>query len=307
MNARNSFHDPLFETIVAAIENCGQLTAATVDFIETALFPVSYERLAAFLTDEEAECERESLLDLVFSPDLTDQAALEPQLEAACLRPADAARLQDRLLTILIRSWIKMPDGTRLTPVVVSDYFKIQYLQRLNISWRMDGDLRSTIDQNLAAETGLAVKVRFRNANLLPTPNQRKQLCRFFERVTDDDPDYLACLDLFLGLMQKETPAGQAFDRFAEHKRFLYRSLTQARRFETLLQQSNMETLMLQGVRPPYASPDQLTREMRQIDLITMQMFGKTEVILPAMDDPLRIISDLDDPVAAVRSVMGDG
>lgn len=306
MDSFSFSHDQLLKAIIATLENCGQLSIAVLDFIETALFSVSHEKLTAFLSSEEDQSERDSLLDLVFSPDLAAQIALEPLIEAACLSPVDSGKLQDRLRSTSVRTLMRMPDGSPLSPITVPDYFKSQYLERLNIAWRMDPDLCTIIEENLAHDTALAVKVRLRNANLFPTSNLRKLLCRFIERVADDDPDYPACLDLFLGLMQKEVPAGQAFDRFAEHKRFLYRSLTQARRFETLLRQSNMEILMLQGVRPPYASPDRLMQEMRLIDLITMQMFGKTEVILPAMDDPLRIVSDLDDPAAAVRSIIGD-
>ena len=306
MDSYRSYHDRLLETIVAAIENCGRLSITVMNFIETALFSVSHEKLAAFLSDEEGESEWDSLLDLIFSPDLPTQIALEPLIEAACLSPADSANLQYRLLSTPVRTLMRMPDGRPLSPITVPDYFKSRYLERLNVAWRMNPDLRAAIGENLTPDKALAVRVRFRNAGLLPTPDQRTLLCRFFERVADDDPDYLACLDLFLELTKKLEKISQAFDRFAEHKRFLFRSLSQARRFETLLRQSNMETLMLQGVRPPYASQDQLTREMRLIDLVTMQMFGRTEVILPTMDDPLRIVSDLDDPAAAVRSVFGD-
>jgi hypothetical protein len=43
---------------------------------------------------------------------------------------------------------------------------------------------------------------------------------------------------------------------------------------------------------------------MRLIDLICARLFGKTEIIVPPMDAPLRVVTDLDTPDAAVQSLM---
>ena len=174
----------------------------------------------------------------------------------------------------------------------------------MNLSWQLDPRVHTSIDDGLSAEMVLQVKVRLRNVNFRPNADQQIVFCRFFERMADDDPDYLACLDLFLSLMGKDVNTQDVYDRLVDHKRFLFRSLEQAKRFEALLRHSNMETLMLQGVRAPHAPQGELTFQMRLIDLICTRMFGKTEVILPPMETPLRVVTDLDTPDAAVRSLM---
>ena len=65
-----------------------------------------------------------------------------------------------------------------------------------------------------------------------------------------------------------------------------------------------METLMLQGVRAPHISPDVLLHQMRLIDLICFGVFGKTETIDMPLEEPLREISDLENPAAALRSLL---
>ncbi|WP_419657541.1 uncharacterized protein Dvar_66880 [Desulfosarcina variabilis str. Montpellier] len=294
----------LLETIIKALENSGQLSESVIAFIETALFPAQPKALAAFLTDDESESERDSLLDLIFSPDLAVQMTLEPLLEAACWSAQDRTALQDQLQASPIRAWIKMPDGRQLACILVPDYIKSRFLERLNLSWQLEPGIRASMDEGLSPAMALKVKVRLRNANLRPNADQQTVLCRFFERMADDDPDYLACMDLFLSLLGKDVNAENVYDRLAAHKRFLFRSLQQAKRFEALLRHSNMETLMLQGVRAPHAPQDELNFQMRLIDLICARLFGKTEIIVPPMDAPLRVVTDLDTPDAAVQSLM---
>lgn len=304
MNQFRFSHFELLDTIAQALENSGQLSDSVVDFIETALFPVQPEALAAFLADDESESERDSLLDLIFSPDLAVQMALEPLLESAAWSSNDTATLHEQLLARPVRAWIRMPGGSQLTCVLVPAYIKSQFLERLNISWQLDPRIRDTIDECVAPEMAIQVKVRLRNVNLRPSADQQTVLCRFFERMADDDPDYLACLDLFLSLVGREVKTEDVYDHLVSHKRFLFRSLQKAQRFEALLRQSNMETLMLQGVRAPHAPQDELTAHMRLIDLVCVRLFGKTEAIVPPVDTPLRVVTDLETPEAAIRSLM---
>ncbi len=304
MNRPCLSHGELLKPIVTALENSGQLSQSVIEFIETSLFPAQPEQLRAFLSDDRSQSERDSLLDLIFSPDLTVQMGLEPLLESVCWSPDRVAALQDQLLATPIRVWIKMPDGSRLVRIPVSDDVKSQYLERLNITWQLDPDVHAAIDRGVAATMALRVKVRLRNHNLRPSIDQQMILCRFFERMADDDPDYLACLDLFLTLMARPVKSDAVYDHLVDHKRFLFRSLHHAQRFEALLRRSNMETLMLQGIRAPHAPQDELMHQMRLIDQICFSIFGKIETIAPPLESPLRVVTDLETPEAAIRSLM---
>ena len=155
----------------------------------------------------------------------------------------------------------------------------------------------------MSAALGPIVKVRLRNAGICNASGQWVFLCRFFQRMMDSDPDYLACLDLVLSIPDTAGEGIDGYDLLVEHKRSLFRSLQQAKRFEALLAQSNMETLMLQGVRAPHVSRKALMHHMRLIDLICFRIFGKTEAIDLPMEEPVRQVSDLENPGAIIQSL----
>ena len=120
-------------------------------------------------------------------------------------------------------------------------------------------------------------------------------LCRFFERIPGDDPDYLPSLDLALTFSKSDNETKDLYEILVEHKRFLFRSLQQTKRFEALLARSNMETLMAQGFRAAYASKSELVHRMRLLDGICYRLFGKTEIICSPFEEPLRHVPDIKD------------
>ena len=65
-----------------------------------------------------------------------------------------------------------------------------------------------------------------------------------------------------------------------------------------------METLMLQGVRAPQVSRDDLLDQMRLIDRTCFHLFGRTEIIATPIEETVRQVSDLDTPEATVKSLL---
>jgi hypothetical protein len=293
----------LLARIIVALENGGGLTDAILDYIDASLFSPEPDRLASFLTDD-TNSERDSLLDLIFFPDQAVQVDLEPLLEAARCSVEDKNEVHDRLMARAIHARVNLPDGRKLVSLLVPDFIKSQYLERLNIAWQMDPRVATTIEKCLPAARGTNVKVQLRNAGIGTCSGHGVFLCRFFERMADSYPDYLACLDLALSILQTADEGVDVYDLLIEHKRSLFRGLQQARRFETLLGRSNMEILMLQGVRAPHVSPIALMQHMRRVDRICFGIFGKTEAIDMPIEEPVRQVSDLDTAEAAVQSLL---
>jgi hypothetical protein len=289
--------------IIEALEDGGCLTDAILDYIDTTLFSPEPDRLAAFLSGD-TDSQRDSLLDLIFFPEQAVQIDLEPILEAARFSAQDEKQMHDRLMARAIYARVNMPDGRQLVRIRVPDFIKSQYLARLNISWQMDPHVAEAIQKGLPASIRPIVKVRLRNARICTASGRRVFLCRFFQGMTHSEPDYLACLDLVLPLLEFAGRGVEVYDLLVEHKRSLFRSLQQARRFETLLGRSNMETLMLQGLRVPHLSPDALMRHMRLIDLICLRIFGNTESIDLPVEAPVQQVSDRDTAEAALQSLL---
>jgi hypothetical protein len=292
----------LLAHIVEAIENGGRLTAAIMDYIDAALFPPDPDRLSAFLKDD-GDGQRDSLLDLIFSPDEAVQIDMEPLLEAARCSPDDEAWLLARLKDRVIDARILMPEGRFLVKTAVPSAIKSQYLARLAVCRQLDARVAAAVENYVSPARQAVVKVRLRNAGIRFSSGQSAFLCRFFEHMADAEPGFNDGLDLVLSVLESADADLNGYDLLAAHKRFLFRSLQQIRRFERRLQRSNMETLILQGVRAPHASSGELNRHMHLIDRIAVAVFGTTEIIAPPVDEPVREVTDLDNPAAAVRSL----
>ena len=293
----------LLERITVAMQAGGRLTSVVLDYIEATLFAPDRRRLTAFLNDT-ADCQRDSLLELIFFPDHAVQVDLEPLIGSTGCSADDERVLLDELRTRKIDATIRMPDGRPLTCIRLPDFIKSQYLVRLKVAYQLDPRVAAAIETGVSSERVALVKVRLRNAGLHLAAHQRTFLSRFFERMADNDPDFLASLDLALSLLESAEKHADGYPMLVEHKRSLFRSLQQARRFETLLSQSNMETLMLQGVRAPHGSPNELSQSMRLIDLICVRLFGRSEAIAEPVNEPLREVASVDDPEAVVQSLL---
>lgn len=294
---------PLLAPVTAALEAGGQISAEVIDYIASALFDPDPARLAAFLSDD-SDSERDSLLDLIFYPDQALQLTLEPLLAAAGCRAADETALGDRLVDLSIDALVRLPDGCPLVTVRLPDFIKLQFLARLNITWQQNPEVAAAIASGVPQALQLPVTVRLRNVAFDFTDNHRRFLCRFFAHLTDRGPDVMDGLELLLPLLTADPADSHGYDLLAERKRCLFRSFQQVRRFEDLLRRSNMETLMLQGVRPPADSGDDLQHQMRLIDQICLQTYGKTETIIAPMEQPLRQVSDLQTPEAVLKSLL---
>lgn len=293
----------LLNQIISALENDRCLSDDIIAYIDATLFPPKPKPLAAFLNDD-TDSERDSLLDLIFFPDQAVQIDLEALLETARFSLDDENQLHGQLIARGIDARIGMPDGHHLTRIQLPDFIKSNYLKRLKIAWHMERDVAAAIANGVSEALAPIVKVRLRNAGLCLEPHQRVFLGRYFQRMVDSDPDYLDCLDLLIAILDKAEVHVEVYDLLIDHKRSFFRSLQQAKRFAAALRQSNMETLMLQGVRVSHISPDLLLHQMRLIDLICFGVFGKTETIDMPLEEPLREISDLENPAATVRSLL---
>lgn len=179
----------LFDCLRSALQNGGQLTDGLLDYVETALFLPRPDRLAAFLRNDD-DSERDSLLDLIFYPEPDFQVLLEPLLMATPLTADDAAALRGRLLDEDIQAPVRMPDGTPLAHIPLPAFVKSHYLDRLNLAWQPDASLAAAITSGVAPARVPVVRVRLRNQGARPVAGQQVFLCRFFERLPDDDPDF---------------------------------------------------------------------------------------------------------------------
>jgi len=249
-----------------------------VHYIDSTFSNPSIEELQAILRDD-SNCEKDSLMELLFFPDETMQLKLEELLEILQLDPRD----KDKMLVALCRGALpvtmRMPGDRGFFNLPLPHEVAPDFIARLRIFKRLDGKLREVIDKHADADAGAGYKVKIRNSRFLPSRNRIQFLCDFFEKLEPQSHDFDTCLDFALALLDELAEDQDLYQALMAKKRFYLRSLQKANKLETQLQKSNLETLLSQGQRVVLVDKEDARRKMLIIDRISRAIFGKTEYI----------------------------
>ena len=124
-------------------------------------------------------------------------------------------------------------------------------------------------------------RLRFllRNAELRQTPVQVRFLCDFFECLPLEDKDFVDKLTFMLVFMKEHEDSPNIYQALMDRKKFILQHLLKTRRSEELAARTNMETLIMTGVRTPYFDVPTAERTLILIDSIAMAVFGRTECL----------------------------
>ncbi|GEM_PF-389926 len=283
--ASSSALDLLEDALRRYLANGVVLTEGVRGFMTATFGDDGFDTLRTLLSDD-SSAERDSLLDLLFFPDEPLQMAIEPVLMDHCFREEDVARLAERLKAGPVAARLSLPgmDDTVAAgmPVFVVDAF----LARLNLTWQPVEMLKTALarlDAGLLAagakrpDGHIWLRVQLRNAALRQTPVQIGFLCDFFERLPMDDPDYVDKLAFALVFLNEHDDSTNLYQALMDRKKFLFQHRLKARRAAELAARSNMETLIMTGVRTPHFDVAAAEKNLALIDSIAMAVFGRTE------------------------------
>lgn len=273
----------LRRTMAAGID----LSEAVCRYMAATVGEASPEALQALLGDD-ADAERDSLLELLFFPDQSLQAAIEPLLERHPMSSADAVRLAQRFKTEPLAARFRFPGTDRAIPATLAASGVDAFLNRLNLTWapaaaleevlgRLDAGPLSPDGSHQEGRTRL--RVWLRNAALAQTAVQLRFLCDFLERMPLEGAPFVDQLHFCLVFLQEHQDAGNLYAALMDRKRFIYRHLLKTRRAAERAAGSNMETLLMTGVRTPYFDVAAGERTLAVIDQIAWAVFGRTEIL----------------------------
>ena len=276
---------PLEDVLRTALADGVALTAPVRRFMEATFGDASPAALQALLEDE-SDAERDSLLDLLFFPDDTLQAALEPILAKHALSKGDVARLAARLKAEPAMAHFLFP-GTQVPVTAALPAFGVDaFLGRLNLTWQPAAALEAVLEQvdarplspNGDSRDGyLRLRVWLRNAALRQTPVPVRFLCDFLTRRPLDDAAFVDQLQFSLVFLKEHEGAVNLYTALMDRKKFIFRHLMDARRSAARAARSNMETLVMTGVRTPHFDVPRAERTLARIDAIAMAVYGRTE------------------------------
>ncbi|MDP2863377.1 MAG: hypothetical protein Q8N95_11355 [Desulfobacterales bacterium] len=222
--------------------------------------------------------ERESLLRLIFSPDESIQIFLEEFLEQANIREEDMGRITGYLSAREIQTKLIFPDERGTIKVIVSPVVFSEFVDHLNMHRKLHDKLAEAVKCIAGDRSRTLAKVKIRNARKEFEGKRLDFLCLFFKKMgSEEESIFDECLESAMGILEAADERSDIYQALSSKKGACFHSLINAERLEELLQKNNIETLLLQGVRPVSIDKDAVLRKMEIIDRICIAVFGKTE------------------------------
>lgn len=247
-----------------------------IHYIDSTFSNPTLEELQALLYDD-SNCEKDSLMELLFFPDESMQLQLEELLETLRLRQQDEKKLQNFLCREPLQAVFRFPQKKESLNLLLPQEVAPVLISRLHIAKHLDPNLRHAINSRAAADVRNRYKVKIRNSRFLAGENKIQFLCDFFEKMQPESHDFSECLDFALSLLDEIDQDTELYRALMAKKKFYLRTLEKAKQLETRLQKNNPETLLLEGKRVILVDKADARRKMLIIDRISRAVYGKTE------------------------------
>jgi len=245
-------------------------------YIDATFSNPSVKDLEVIVADE-SDPEREGLLELIFFPDEPMQQKLEELLpEAGGLGQGDVDAIAADLSTRRIHTALVFSDWRDRLAVDFPPALVTTFLQRLNLTRRIEPRLARAISTHVAPVDRIAVRVKLRNARKHMGDGKVLFLCDFLSRLGGDD-QLLACLDFTLNFIEDIEDDADVYAVLMNRRRIGWQLLQKSAQFEEKLKQDNIETLMLRGERAPHVSKEELLKTIAFIERISLAVFGRLD------------------------------
>lgn len=248
------------------------LAAEAVRFIDSTFSHPSAAELAAILADDAAP-ERDSLLELLFSPDEGLQLELEDLLDdrpGAGPAPEAVAAL---LAAAPISATFRFPDGRGRLEAPLTPERARRLVLGLRIDRKLPAAVAAVIGTN-AAGPCRRLRVMLRNARLGFRPAHEEFLCALIPNLDVEDEDGRACFAFALELLSDLGEPPDVRAALAARKKWLVRAVHHGERLREQLRQSNFETLLSRGQRLTWVDDALARRQIGFVDRLSMAAFG---------------------------------
>ncbi len=257
------------------------VTSDVLAYIEATLGSAD-PHIVADLLDRPGESDSDTLLELVFFPDLDFQCGLETVLRGGGLGAGDRSRLAERLIDTPAWARLVFPSCPRQMGCRLPRAGVAPFLARLRLGWSIHGRLDEALDQWSArqGQGGAApdlIKVKLRNAGLQQTPGQVGLLVDFLERMPTDDARWDAGFDFLMAFLPEHKNTRNFYRALMARKMYLLRHLNKARRQAERISRSNMETLSATGFRAAYFDTLAAEEALGCIEAIALAVYGRSE------------------------------
>ncbi|CAB5094815.1 hypothetical protein D3OALGB2SA_1553 [Olavius algarvensis associated proteobacterium Delta 3] len=256
-----------------------ELSREVVEFIDSTYASPTAEELLTILNSE-SDSDRDTLLELIFSPDEHLQEKIEPLLTRHVFSLQSETTVLDLLKNQVPEAALIFPDARGRVAVIPPAWIIESMVSQLHISRQFPAALSTTIVESLRQPLRNRVRVRFRNLKADLTDPQIDCLCRYLSAADSQQASFFSNLNFLAQFLDGLNGGLDIYEALMQHKRTCRFHLQQALKQEKALAESNLETLLMRGERILHFDKDGLMRDIAAIDAISLAVFGKTEALL---------------------------
>lgn len=292
-------HSALAEALKNILEGGIDLSTGVVHFIDSTFSDPSPGQLQRILEDD-TDCERDSVLELLLFPDESMQVELEPLLEHLKFQAEDEKPVAAGLVGKPFPLTVRFPGDRGSLTLTVSQDLAGRFIERLNISRHLNPELIQALKRYDDETIGNRIKVKIRNSRFSSSDEKIGFLSRLFEKFEPEDNDLFDCLEFSLAFLAEIGPVNDIYQALVAKKKFYFISLEKAKQMEAQLRKHNVETLRAQGKRVVMIDPSDARIKMRLIDRISRALYGKTQYFEPLHDVENSMTLDPEDDVGEI-------
>lgn len=242
------------------------------------------------ICEDESNCERDSFINLIISPDEPFQIQIEKMLIDEVFEEQYIVNVTDLLCSRETEAQIVFPDGRGNLKVAIPNEAITSFVSQLNIDWKPDEKVMGTLDRlaeiYLNESNGLnrekqfeylktAVTVRMRNKKADHSEKKTNVLCVFLERADTRGPSFFHCFDFLLDMMEGFKDTEDIYEAISQRKQQYCQYITKRKTFDSMLQKNNPEMMALKGVNTSFINMDDMQKKMACIDRITLAVYGE--------------------------------
>ncbi len=265
------------DAIEAVFKKGVHLTGDVLHYLESTHAIVHPEELLGALLPP-FDCDSESICEMVFYPDESQQAFLEPVLEKNPIEDEQEKKvLADMIAARKIGAAIYFPSADRPCRLSIPDAAVHRYIQRINADRRMDPRILEAIGLAIQSpETAAAVKVKLRNARFDFEDYRVASICAFLDGIEENSPDFMDLFVLLCRILETMSADADLFSALMETKHKCLEMIRQAEKTETDLKQNPVEVLMMRGETIAAIDAAQVRTQIDYIDRVALALFGRT-------------------------------
>jgi len=271
-----TYYKMLCERIMAIFRSGFLADADIVQYIESVLAPSDIDGLREILEDED-NCDRASLVDLVVSPDITMQQDLEGVLTDNDFAPEDIQEIIS-FFPSTVQASLSMPEEAENLNFSIFTSSIARFVDQLNITRKIHRQIQEALENRLPDPQDVRLaRVMIRNARRQLTDSQAEMLVEFVKLYNmRENKSFFEAMGLLLEMLGRQDKNESAFDALGREKQRRLRQVRDTEQVEEKLAGKNVETLMIQGSRGLLvADKGALFKEIGIIDRISLAVFGK--------------------------------